>query len=447
MVCSVKDFEWVSVSIDQLGRVFYDDKNFYRGIYNNRCALGRVKRMFKRGFINELIKKEMILPIEIVDMSFSDTNEYGMFLRSERIKNIIYPTEWSFSMLLNAAKLMLEMEKVLLKYGYTFMDYHPYNIIWKGIKAYHIDLGSIIVANEKSVSLFIRAMEEKYYRPLYMWRKMKRSVTNIYLADGGIDEKEWNEYLYGIIIGEVLNENKFFRVGIQKTNFALLEKKFDKLTDFERKIEAGHHLDWSGYQDIYFDEEGRIKENERFQVVAGYLKKYQVRSITELAANQGAFSQMCIEQNVIEYSLAIDYDEWAVDKMYRRLKNMKNPLPLNIGVVNIVMSKSRDHNEARKRMKNEAVVALALTHHLILSQGLTMGKTLDIIADYGNKYIFVEYMPLGLWSKKSRSRLRQLPKEYTLENFKCEFEKRCILREEINISKNRILFIGEKLDK
>ena len=58
--------------------------------------------MFKRGMINELIKKEMILPIEIVDMSFSDTNEYGMFLRSERIKNIIYPTEWSFSMLLNA---------------------------------------------------------------------------------------------------------------------------------------------------------------------------------------------------------------------------------------------------------------------------------------------------------------------------------------------------------
>lgn len=129
MVCSVKDFEWVPVSIDQLGRVFYDNKNFFRGIYNNRCALGRVKRMFTRGLIDELIKKEMILPIEIVDMSFSDTNEYGMFLRSKRIKNIIYPTEWSFSMLLTAAKLMLEMEKVLLKYGYTFMDYHPYNII------------------------------------------------------------------------------------------------------------------------------------------------------------------------------------------------------------------------------------------------------------------------------------------------------------------------------
>lgn len=443
MIFSVKDFEWTAVSVDKMGRVFWDQDFFYRGIYNHKSQLGRVKRLFKVGLIEELVRNGLILPVEETNIEFCDTDEFGIILRSKKIRNVIHPTEWSFSMLLHAAKLMIDMEKVLQRYGYTFADYHPYNIIFDGTHAYHVDLGSIVMANEDSTRSFVKAMEEKYYRPLHMWNKKKKSITELYMVDRGISDKEWNEYLYGIVLGGWIYGGKYFWEGYKKEDITLLEKKFNNLYDFKREIEAGHHIDWSGYQDKYFQNDGKIKENKRFQIVADYLKKYNIQSITELAANQGVFSQMCVEQNILSYSLAIDYDEWAVDKMYRRLVKNKDKMPISFGVVNIVQSKSRDHNDARKRMQNEAVVALALTHHLILSQGLSIERTLDVIMSYGQKYALVEFMPLGLYSRHISSSVGKLPKEYTVENFRKAFVDRCVLKEEIRISKNRILFVGE----
>lgn len=443
MVYSTKDFEWITVSVDEMGRVFQDKNYFYRGIYNQKSQLRRIDKLFKSGVIAELVKNELILPIEKIDMKFSDSDEFGMILRNRKIKNVIYPTEWSFSMLLQAANLMMKLEVILLKYGYTLLDYHPYNIVFEGTKAYHVDLGSIISADANSEQLFIKAMVEKYYRPLHMWSKKKKSITELYMFDRGISDREWDEYLYGIVLGNWIHKGKNFFKENEVINIQLLEEKFNNLIDFEREIEAGHHIDWSGYQDKFFQKDGRVKENKRFQIVAEFLKKYNVRTITELAANQGAFSQMCIEKDIISYSLAIDYDEWAIDKMYHRLLKLEKKLPISLGVVNIVWPMSRDHNDARKRMRNEAVVALALTHHLILSQGLTMEKTLDIIASYAEKYMFVEFMPLGLYSRHVSRGTKKLPKDYTIDHFRKIFEERCVLKEEVKISNNRVLFVGE----
>ena len=445
MEYSIKDFEWVTVSVDKMGRVFQDEEYFYRGIYNQKNQLRRIDRLFKNpgGVINELVKKEIILPIEEADITFIDSDEFGTILRSRKIRNVIYPTEWSYSMLLQAANLMMDMEEILLKYGYTLSDYHPYNILFEGTKAYHVDLGSIITADVNSEQLFIKAMVEKYYRPLHMWSKKKKSITELYMFDAGISDKEWDEYLYGIVLGKWLYKRKIIIKGNKEESISLLRERFNNLVDFEREMEAGHHIDWSGYQDEFFEKDGRVKENKRFQVVAEFIKKYGIRTITELAANQGAFSQMCVEKEIISYSLAIDYDEWAIDKLYHRLLKRDKELPISLGVVNIVWPKSRDHNDSRKRMHNEAVVALALTHHLILSQGLTIEKTLDIIMSYAEKYVFVEFMPLGLYSRHISNGASRLPKEYTIENFRKIFEERCELKEEVKISINRVLFVGE----
>lgn len=447
MLYSVKDFEWEERSVDKLGRVFCDDRYYYRGIYNQKTSMRRVKTMFQKGLIDELVKKEMTLPIEIVDISFCDTDEFGMVLKCRKVQNVIFPTEWSFSMLLDAAKLMLDLGEVLLKYGYTLLDFHPYNIVFEGEKAYHVDLGSIVRANEDSKKNFLKNMEQKYYRPLYLWSKKRKSITQLYLIDRGIDDKEWNENIYGITVGNILYKSKKWLKVNSKESFQSFKEKLKNLADFERNIESGSQWDWSDYQDCYFHKDGRIKEDERFRIVAEFIRKYGVQKITELAANQAVFSQMCIEKNIISYSLAIDYDEWAIDKAYRRLKKRKGGAPINLGVVDIVRTICVDHTNSRKRMKNEGVVAMALLHHLILVQGLSMEKALDIILEYGEKYAFVEFMPLGLYGGNRVVSAQNLPKTYTVDNFRKIFEERCVLKEEVEISKNRILFVGELKEK
>ena len=74
MMCSVNDFIWENKSVDELGKVFHDKDFFYRGIYDKKNVLRRVERMFQKGVIDILVKEKMILPIEVVDVSFADSN-------------------------------------------------------------------------------------------------------------------------------------------------------------------------------------------------------------------------------------------------------------------------------------------------------------------------------------------------------------------------------------
>lgn len=439
------DYNWTKVSIDRAGRIFFDENFFYRGIYNYKSQICRIEKMFSSGLIDSLIEQEFILPIEITDLEFADTNEFGLILKSRKVKNVLYPTEWSYSMLLDVAKFMLRFEKELLKNGYTLHDYHPYNVIFVGTKPYHCDLGSIFKAQKNSENKCVRAMLERYYRPLYQWiRKRKNVVTNLYMfGDVGIRDEEWKRYLFGNILKEGLLHINGVICSTSQISFNRLEEKFEKLKDFSRKTDIGY-FDWSHYQDEYFNSDGTIKPSARFKAVAQFLKKYEIKEITEIAANQGAFSQYCIEENILQSSLAIDYDEWAVDRMYCRLKGTIIGDKISMGVVDFVEPKSKDAFKSRSRMKNEAVLALALTHHLILSQGMSVEAVIDGICEFSEKYILVEFMPLGLYARHKSIPLSKFPREYSLENFRDILSKKCEILEEADLEINRVLFVAEK---
>lgn len=439
------DFKWTRVSIDRMGRTFSDNDFFYRGIYNYKSQIHRVKKMFANGLIDLLIEHKLILPIEMTDLKFADTDEFGLIIKSKKIKNITYPTEWSYSMLLDVAKFMMRLEKVLLQNGYTLHDYHPYNVIFVGTQPYHCDLGSIFLAQENSREKCIKSMITKYYRPLQKWKKRKENVASkLYMfGDGGINDEEWKQYLVGNIldemIGKLINKCGCF----PNLTFEELEKGFEELESFSRKTESGH-LDWSHYQDEYLNEDGTVNPSARFKTVAELLKKYDIQEITELAANQGVLSQYCVEEGIIQSGMAIDYDEWAVDRMYCRLKETNIGSRLSVGVVDLVEPKSPDFHASKKRMVNQAVLALALTHHLILSQGMSVKSAIEEICSFAERYVFVEFMPLGLYVRHMDIPLAKFPPDYSRENFRETLNKRCVILDEIQLEANRVLFVAEK---
>jgi hypothetical protein len=47
---------------------------------------------------------------------------------------------------------------------------------------------------------------------------------------------------------------------------------------------------------------------------------------------------------------------------------------------------------------SDVVFALALTHHLILSQNYDIHAIFSTISMYSRKYVYIEFCPLGLWS-------------------------------------------------
>ena len=95
------------------------------------------------------------------------------------------------------------------------------------------------------------------------------------------------------------------------------------------------------------------------------------------------------------------------------------------------------------RYKSDAVVALALTHHLLLSQNLSIDYIFWIMAKYTRRYACIEFMPLGLWAEGSD--LPPVPSWYTVDWFRENFKRYFRLHLEEKLEKNRILFCGELL--
>lgn len=440
-----KDFEWKQRTVDRMGKTFSDDLFFYRGIYNYKSQVQRVKRMFTSGLIDLLVEQKFIIPVEMTDLEFADTNEFGLIIRSKKIKNITYPTEWSFSMLFDAAKFVMRLEKVLLQNGYTLNDVHSYNVIFVGTQPYHCDLGSIFVAQDDCSEKYVCDMVEQYYRPLLQWRWKKENIAaKLFLAGTmKIDDREWNQYLFGSILGDKIEHVVDEISGSRGMSFERLERKFTKLENFIRRTEKGH-LDWSHYQDEYFSEDGTVNPSERFKTIVQTLKKYKIQEITELAANQGALLQYCMEEDIIKSGMAIDYDEWAVDRMYCRLKGTEIGSRLSVGVVDLVDPKSMDFLVSKNRMANQAVVAMALTHHLILSQGMSVESVIEEICEFAKEYVLIEFMPLGLYTRHLGVPTTKFPLDYSIDNFRETLNKKCEILEEIKLEVNRVLFIAEK---
>ena len=163
-----------------------------------------------------------------------------------------------------------------------------------------------------------------------------------------------------------------------------------------------------------------------------------IDSMFEIGGNEGYFSLLCGEHRIAKYIVATDYSYEAINKAYRHFKENTGNYKIIPSIIDFVAI-----DDVRlSKFKADLVVANALTHHLLLSQKVTMKSLFHKMSICCEKYILIEYMPLGLWTPESGS--APMPEWYTLDNF-CEamsevFE--IIIKRQIE--KNRIAIIGRK---
>jgi hypothetical protein len=178
----------------------------------------------------------------------------------------------------------------------------------------------------------------------------------------------------------------------------------------------------------------------RFGRIIEIVQSHDIKSIVELGGNQGIFSEMLLKNTSVEGVICTDYDEKAVDVMYKNARQKE--LNLTPAVVDI-MFPLMNYYEAPpyERFRSDAVLALAVTHHIVLGQHIQIELFFEIVTKYTTKYVFIEYMPLGLHDGKTAP---PLPSWYTMDWFKTAFEKFFALNLVEQLDENRVLFFGER---
>jgi len=171
------------------------------------------------------------------------------------------------------------------------------------------------------------------------------------------------------------------------------------------------------------------------------------RSTLDLAGNVGLASLVVRNQNPrISKSINTDYDYNSIEKSYLFLKSHPE-FSLESYILNFMLPM---HDHITRFFRSDIVFALAITHHLILTQGYNISEILSVIKRFSNKYVFIEFMPLGLWGGDPNSK-PEIPDWYNSEWFEKKFRKQfdfiakqILESHEINgiDEPHRVLFIG-----
>lgn len=401
------------VHLDQIGNLYQYGDRILRVIHKQ--AVPKTLRLLKSGLIEELVKKGLLVETWKSECILDDDT---IVLEHRKIPVKQHYSQWSFEMMREAALAVLKINKICNQYGYELKDCHQANIMFDGTNPIWIDFGSIVRKGKNAEWIAWNEFMKCHYYPLLLAaRGYAGMVRALYKASIPCDCDELESMLYNIPLSMIKNVRPVLN---KARNGERLYKKISAL-QFENMTV------WGDYQDQYWD-----KVNGRFQYEIDWIKNVQdIHSMIEIGANQGVFSYHCGKEANLKNIIATDYDFGAVDKMYFNFKErgIKNITPL---VLDFVWAS----DEELKSKRSDLMVANALTHHLLLTQGMTLETMVNRFMLLTDKYLIVEFTPQGVNKHTT-------PKWYTLNWF---LEGLCKGFEILDTKEidNRIIIIGKK---
>jgi hypothetical protein len=452
------------LSVADAGRVFWWKGRLFRGIAPGDVA--HVRRLFDSGLVAALVEKGLLVKSWIAPLALEG---YGLVVEHEVIAVPTYPREWTWSMLRDAALLVLEVNEIAARHGYQTKDCHGYNVLFKGSRPVFVDLGSFMQVADRDVLFSYHEFMRSYWYPLEIWRSGGQylGVRAVPAVGSLFPPAAYLKYRWPILrrVREAALTNLVQRWHAVRTlrhrEMEGLDGRYPgwlvavltwvrKLGLFSRaariaslKARIGRLAPpaettaWSDYHDG-LTAHGARGANPRFEHVAGRVAALGAGSVLEIAGNQGALARL-LGAAGIETVICTDRDGHALDKGYRAAK--RDGAGIAWAILDPYSAQAGPpETPPQERFRADAVIALALTHHLVLTQGLPLGHVLEVIGRFAGRFVLVEFMPKGLhdggWAPA-------LPSWYNEEWFRSEFTRRFDLLERTALEENRVLYVGK----
>ncbi len=130
---------------------------------------------------------------------------------------------------------------------------------------------------------------------------------------------------------------------------------------------------------------------------------------------------------------------WAGRMGCKDISNLNEKIMFS--VLNLLSWKELN-TPACQRYKSDVVVALAVTHHLILTQKAKLTTIMELLSGFTKRFLVVEFMPLGLWSEANND--SKVPEWYTLEWFIEGVGRFFEIISVEEVGKNRVCILAEK---
>jgi len=449
---------------DPSGFVFRHEGEVYRQI--NQIYAEDYRHLMDSGLYERLERAHLLIPHQ--ETEIHPISEAGVIvIRPDQVPFISYPYEWPFSLLKEAALVTLKVQKIALQMGMSLKDASAYNIQMYTGRPTLIDTLSFERYQEGQPWSAYRQFCQHFLAPLaLMSRRDVRlgMLSRVYLDGIPLDlasrllpaRTRLNIKLLTHIHLHARFQNRYAGKPEAAKQGKDLSKKMSQtaLTGLVENLRAiVHQLDWepgSTEWDDYYDNTNYSSAafQHKREIIAAWLeRRIRPGMVWDLGANNGTFSRIASQQGA--FTVAFDVDASAVERNYRTVRQAgeANLLPLLLDLTNPSPSigwRNRERENIFERGPADAVLALALIHHLAISNNVPLARLAQFFRDTG-RWLIIEFVPK---SDSQVQRLLQSRKDifphYTEPDFEAAFGQYFILREKAPIQDSaRTLYLLE----
>ena len=392
---------------DPEGFLFFYKSQLYRQI--NQKGKNNFDLLINSGLYKKLIEKQFLIHHTEASLKFAATKDAYKIIKPQPIPFLSYPYEWSFSQLKDAALLTLEIQKIALEHNISLKDASAYNIQFIGYKPIFIDTLSFEKYREGEPWTAYRQFCQHFLAPLSLMAE-KDPRFNLLLRDfiDGIPldlasralplTTKLKFPLLTHIHLHALNQKRMVNKKVGKNKYKMKKLQMIALIEnlkstIEKMKIKKFKTEWQKYYH-FMNYSNKAFEHKKF-LIKNFLYKIKPQSVIDLGANEGIFSQIASQTGA--YTIACDVDPFVVEEVYLKAKNDKNKflLPLIIDLTNPSPSLGWENKERKsfiERAKVDCIFALALIHHLAISNNLPLSLISQYFARLG-KYLIIEFVP------------------------------------------------------
>ena len=419
---------------DRDGRIYHSDGRIIRGV--SAEALEEFRKLESTAFYRKYREKGQLVDSQVLEndsipLPEEIMQQWAGFLEHPRIPIISYPYEWTFGMLRDAALLQLNLVESAILEGMTLKDSTPYNIQFLEGRPVFIDIPSFETlppgapwsAYRQFCEMYLFPLMLQAYKGIHFQPMMRSSIEGIGVQAmsrlfgfrdklrSGVFTHVWlqakMDSRYGSTAQNVRSDLK--SAGFNKEMILANVRKLRKLVT--KLSWQGQGSEWGAYEEFHNYSESDHRRKEAFirECVAGS----EASIVCDIGCNTGQFSKIAAEQ--ASTVLAMDLDHFAVERLYRELKEtgMTRILPLVQNIADPSPSwgwRNRERVDLQTRVRPDLVLCLALIHHVVISDNIPMDEFVTWLAGLSNQLV-IEYVSRS--DNKVKTLLRNKEDNYT----------------------------------
>lgn len=435
---------------DPSGFLFHADGVLYRQV--NLGYRDEYDALMSSGLYDVLCKKGALVPHHEVSIQPATSDAYRV-IKPELIPFISYPYEWSFSQLQDAALLTLDVQLEALRHGLTLKDASAFNVQFVGSRPVFIDTLSFERYVEGSPWIAYQQFCQHFLAPLALIAERDVNLrtlgvpfingTPLSLASAILPRRSWFKFSHLIHIHlHARSQRKYANAaGLGRTRPARPVSRTALLGILDSLRSSVRSLRWNPggteWADYYEDTNYSTRAlSEKEKIVDELVQIVRPSLAWDLGANTGLFSRRAVAHGA--YTVACDVDPSAVEKNYLACRKEKNErmLPLIVDLTNPSPALGWAHTERDSLLDRgpaDLVLALALIHHLAISNNVPLDKLATFFAACG-KSLVIEFVPkVDSQVQKLLASRKDIFPDYTQEGFERAFAKHFRIERAISV--------------